>query len=179
MHQRAAAFSRHDQHLDGSLPLVVLLLCLWEFHDVVGGVLQREQLATIRQNDRALEWSVLAGFRHPFLITVTPNRRKAQVSMTSLRLLDVRTFGRARPRTTDPRPSCGAVLRSVGLLGAGDGGRKREWLAGHGPIHMRPDVNVRFSSDNSPAFQFRGRRLWGQFEKVDLHIFPPTPAGGA
>jgi hypothetical protein len=62
MHRRAATFGRHDQHLNGRLPLRVLLLGLRQRHDEVGGVLERDQLATVRQGDRVLECTAPARF---------------------------------------------------------------------------------------------------------------------
>jgi hypothetical protein len=60
VHCWSKAFVRHDRATDRGLPFLVLLLGLRQFHDLVGCVLQREQLATVQQVDRVFEWSIPA-----------------------------------------------------------------------------------------------------------------------
>jgi predicted Zn finger-like uncharacterized protein len=56
----AVAFGDQDQSLNGCLPFLNLLFCLRQFLDVSGSVLQRDELATLGQGDRFLEWPVPA-----------------------------------------------------------------------------------------------------------------------
>jgi hypothetical protein len=73
MHQEVAAFGGADQAVDSSLLVGMVLLCLGQLHDVGGGILERDKLATVRQRDRfvkrpppsfvGLQW------RQPFLST--------------------------------------------------------------------------------------------------------------
>ena len=48
MHHEVPALGGADQALNGGLPFVELLLDLRQFHDVVGGIAQSQQLAPTR-----------------------------------------------------------------------------------------------------------------------------------
>lgn len=54
-HLRAVALSDEQQRLHRRLPLCRVVLGLRQLGDVLGGIAQREQLATIRQEDRIEE----------------------------------------------------------------------------------------------------------------------------
>jgi hypothetical protein len=55
-HRRAAVtFGDQDQGLNRGLPFLDLLFCLRQFLDLLGSVLQRDDLATARQRDRIIE----------------------------------------------------------------------------------------------------------------------------
>jgi hypothetical protein len=64
MHQRPTTLGRHDHALSRNLPFLIHLLCLRQLQGVVGDVLQRDQLATVRQLDRVFEWSAPAVLCH-------------------------------------------------------------------------------------------------------------------
>jgi hypothetical protein len=49
MHQRTATLSRHDQRLDGRLPVPALVLGLRQSRDVIGGFLEGDELSAMRQ----------------------------------------------------------------------------------------------------------------------------------
>ena len=51
----AAALGGIDQVFDRDLPAFLMLHVFGQFHDVVGGVLQRHELATAAQDDRLVE----------------------------------------------------------------------------------------------------------------------------
>ena len=61
--QRPATLGRHDQHFDGRLPLLMLLVVLRQLNDVVGRLLEGDECATVRQQDWVLDWSAPAILR--------------------------------------------------------------------------------------------------------------------
>jgi hypothetical protein len=50
VHQEVATFSGADQATDRGLPFLGVLLSLRQFHDVIGGVLQRDKLPPAEQS---------------------------------------------------------------------------------------------------------------------------------
>ena len=48
MHHEFATFGGTDQATDGGLPFLKVLIGLRQFHDVVGGIAQSQQLAPTR-----------------------------------------------------------------------------------------------------------------------------------
>ena len=56
VHQRPAIFRRHDQRFGGRLPFIEVLFALRQLHDVSGGILERDELATAGQGNRVIEW---------------------------------------------------------------------------------------------------------------------------
>jgi len=54
MHMKSA-FCCTDQAMDRGLPSFMVLPGLRQLHDVVGGVLERDELASARQRDRIVE----------------------------------------------------------------------------------------------------------------------------
>jgi hypothetical protein len=61
MRHEVAAFGSADQATDRGLPFIEVLLGLWQIHDVVSSVLERNELAAVGEGDRVLEWSFPAG----------------------------------------------------------------------------------------------------------------------
>ena len=57
MHQRSPIFRRHDQHLGRRLSFLKLLLGLRQLHDVIGSVLECDELTATRQRNRIVEGS--------------------------------------------------------------------------------------------------------------------------
>jgi hypothetical protein len=55
VHQRPATFGGHDQCLRGGLPFLKFLHGLGKLQDVIGGVLQPDQLSTAGQVARIVE----------------------------------------------------------------------------------------------------------------------------
>jgi hypothetical protein len=55
VHQWPAVFGRHDQRLGRCLPFLQVLLSLRKFQDVIGRILQRDELASAGKRDRILE----------------------------------------------------------------------------------------------------------------------------
>jgi hypothetical protein len=49
VHQDVATFGGADQTTDRGLPCLAVLLSLRQFHDVIGGILQRDKLAACLQ----------------------------------------------------------------------------------------------------------------------------------
>jgi hypothetical protein len=83
MYQEVATFSGADQATDRGLPLIEALLCLWQFHDVVGGILQRGELAAPGSGIG----SPKSRFQ-PRLATGAPVRRLALVTIEAAIFLD-------------------------------------------------------------------------------------------
>jgi hypothetical protein len=61
--------------------------CSAQFHDDVGRVLERDQLATVGQHDRVLEWSAPA-LRHEFYRLLTAKDRPKAVFLSPSELRD-------------------------------------------------------------------------------------------
>jgi hypothetical protein len=59
-HRAAVAFGDQDQRFDRNLPFLELLFGLWQLLDISGCVLEGDELATLGQRDRIVEWPVPA-----------------------------------------------------------------------------------------------------------------------
>jgi hypothetical protein len=57
VHQEIAALGGTDQAAGRGLPFLEVLLCLGQLHDVVGGILEGDELATVGQRYRVIELS--------------------------------------------------------------------------------------------------------------------------
>jgi len=55
MHQEVAAFGGTNETGDSGLPFLKALRSPWQPHDVVGGVLEGDELVTARQWDQIIE----------------------------------------------------------------------------------------------------------------------------
>jgi hypothetical protein len=64
MHQRPAILRSHDQRLDGGLPLRAFVFGLRQPRDVIGGILERDELVSAWQRDRIVEFPFPAFFNH-------------------------------------------------------------------------------------------------------------------
>jgi hypothetical protein len=64
VHQRPAIFGRHNQRRNGGLPLRALVFGFRQPRDVIGGVLERDELASARQRDWVFELPVPAAISH-------------------------------------------------------------------------------------------------------------------
>src|SRR5271169_4863506 len=73
MHQWPAILRRHDQCLDGGLPLRALMFGLRQSGDEIGGILQRDELATARQRDRIVERSFPVATSHLRPVATRPD----------------------------------------------------------------------------------------------------------
>jgi hypothetical protein len=62
MHQEVAALGGADQAGHRRLPFLEVLLGLWQFHDVSGGILERDELAAAGQRYRIIEGPLPARF---------------------------------------------------------------------------------------------------------------------
>lgn len=63
-HHRRTTSRDEQQNLDRGLPFRQVGFLLWQLRDVVGYVLQRDELATVRQRYRILEFSLRAAVSH-------------------------------------------------------------------------------------------------------------------
>jgi hypothetical protein len=61
MHHEVPAFSGTDQTAGRGLPFLKILFSLRQLHDVGGGIVEGDELATAGQGDWVLEWT---GPRH-------------------------------------------------------------------------------------------------------------------
>ena len=66
-----------DQGFHCCLPLRGLVLVLRELGDVVAGVLERDELATVRQRNRIVEPSFPAAISHSRAVAIVPNPNPA------------------------------------------------------------------------------------------------------
>jgi hypothetical protein len=57
MHQKVAAFRGHEKRLDGCLPFFQILFGLRKLHDIIGSVLEGDDLTAISQHNRIVERS--------------------------------------------------------------------------------------------------------------------------
>jgi hypothetical protein len=55
VHHEIAAIPRRRSGNRLRLPIFEVLLCLWQLHDVVGGILEGDELATVAQRYRVIE----------------------------------------------------------------------------------------------------------------------------
>jgi hypothetical protein len=55
MQQWPAVLGCHDESTDRDLPFLMLLIGFWQFRDQVGGILERDYLAAVKQQDRVFE----------------------------------------------------------------------------------------------------------------------------
>ena len=115
----AAAFGCHDQRLDGSLLGFALMLCFRQLCDVIGRVLERDELATARQRDGVFEATGPTAIRlHAVVEAIAAFR-----------------FLRQRSRASPPRP----VANSGRAAGSG--------VAGNLFCEANVAVNIPYSDD--------------------------------
>src|SRR5216684_2258579 len=111
-HQPAAAgFRGIDQVLDRDLPALLLLHVLRQLHDVVGGMLQRRELAPAAQAYRLIERGRPRHFRPGVVMVVKPVGIGPESSRAAARACaPIQPFSIGPRRAPACRPSSSALL---------------------------------------------------------------------